>query len=116
MPNVIIYHNPKCTKSRQTLALIEEAGIKPKVIEYLRNPPTVNELAAILKKLKITVRELMRKNESVYKELDLADESLSERILLKAMVEHPILIERPIVINGNKACLGRSPENVLEIL
>lgn len=111
-----IYHNPRCGKSRQTLALIEEAGIEPEVIEYLKTPPTAEELDAILKKLKMEPQELMRKGEAIYKELKLGERELSRDEAIAVMLEHPKLIERPIVVKGRKAVLGRPPENVKELL
>lgn len=111
-----IYHNPRCGKSRQTLALIEQAGIEPEIIEYLKTPPTAEELDAILKKLKIEPQELMRKGEAIYKELKLAERELSRDEAIAVMLEHPNLIERPIVVQGRKAVLGRPPENVKELL
>lgn len=111
-----IYHNPRCGKSRQTLALIEDAGIEPEVIEYLKTPPTAEELDAILKKLKLEPQELMRKGEAIYKELKLAERELSRDEAIAVMLEHPKLIERPIVVQGRKAVLGRPPENVKELL
>ncbi|QDV49180.1 arsenate reductase (glutaredoxin) [Gimesia fumaroli] len=111
-----IYHNPRCSKSRQTLALIEEAGIKPEVIEYLKTPPTTEELDSILKKLKMEPGELMRKGEAIYRELKLAERELTRDEAIAIMVEHPKLIERPIVIQGRKAILGRPPENVKTLL
>ncbi|MCR9234944.1 arsenate reductase (glutaredoxin) [Gimesia chilikensis] len=111
-----IYHNPRCGKSRQTLALIEEAGIEPEIIEYLKTPPTAEELDAILKKLKLEPQELMRKGEAIYKELKLAERELSRDEAIAVMLEHPKLIERPIVVQGRKAVLGRPPENVKELL
>ena len=111
-----IYHNPRCGKSRQTLALIEEAGIEPEVIEYLKTPPTAEELDAILKKLKMEPQELMRKGEAIYKELKLGERELSRDEAIAVMLEHPKLIERPIVVQGRKAVLGRPPENVKELL
>jgi arsenate reductase len=117
MPTPItIYHNPRCTKSRQTLALIEEAGVKPRVVLYLDTPPTEAELDRILKMLDLGPTELMRKNESIYAELGLAGKTLSRREAIKLMVENPRLIERPIVVKGNKAILGRPPENVRVLL
>ena len=113
---VTIYHNPRCTKSRQTLALLEERGIKPAIIEYLKTPPTAAELDKILKLLGREPREVMRKKEAPYKELGLDDPGLDRKDLIKAMVENPILIERPIVLVNGKARLGRPPETVLEIL
>lgn len=111
-----IYHNPRCGKSRQTLALIEEAGIEPEVIEYLKTPPTAEELDAILKKLKMEPQELMRKGEAIYKELKLAERELSRDEAIAVMLEHLKLIERPIVVQGRKAVLGRPPENVKELM
>ncbi len=113
---VTIYHNPRCSKSRQTLALIEEKGITPEIVLYLDNPPSEAELKQILGKLDISARELMRTNEDQYKSLNLADESLSESALVQAMHENPKLIERPIVVKGKNAVLGRPPENVDSIL
>jgi arsenate reductase len=113
---VTIYHNPRCSKSRQALQLLEERGIEPDIIKYLETPPDAATLDKILKQLKMEPRDLMRKGEAEYKELGLADESLSREQLILAMVENPKLIERPIVINKGKAALGRPPENVLEIL
>ncbi|MEB7894947.1 arsenate reductase (glutaredoxin) [Serratia marcescens] len=117
MKNVTIYHNPRCSKSRETLALLEQHGVDPKVVLYLETPPTVDELKKLLKELSFTsARDLMRKKEDLYKELKLADESLSEEQLLAAMTANPKLIERPIVVKGSKARIGRPPEQVLEIL
>jgi arsenate reductase len=113
---VVIYHNPRCSKSRETLALLEKKGVKATVIEYLKTPPSAQELKALLAKLKLTPRELMRKKEPPYAALRLDDEKLSDDALIKAMVEHPVLIERPIVVNGEKAALGRPPEAVARIL
>jgi arsenate reductase (glutaredoxin) len=113
---VVIYHNPRCSKSRETLALIEKNGIKPTVIEYLKTPPSMGELREILGKLKLRPRELMRKKEPPYAALNLNNEQLSDDALIKAMVENPVLIERPIVVNGAKAALGRPPEAVTGIL
>lgn len=113
---VIIYHNPRCTKSRQTLQLLQDRDIEPEIVEYLQTPPDRKTLAAILDKLGIEARALMRRTEAPYKELGLDDPALSDSELIDAMVKHPILIERPIVIAGKKAALGRPPEKVLEIL
>ncbi len=113
---VTIYHNPRCTKSRQTLALLEERGIKPKVIEYLATPPTETELKHLLKLLGIKPRELLRTKEEEYKQAKLDRADVSDADIIRAMVKHPRLIERPIVVSGNKAALGRPPENVLKIL
>lgn len=111
-----IYHNPRCSKSRNTLALIQEQGVEPDIVLYLEKPPSQAELKSVLKHLGMSARELLRKGEAVYKSLNLGDGNLSENDLIKAMVDNPILIERPIVINGNKAVIGRPPENVLEII
>ena len=111
-----MYHNPRCSKSRATLALLQENGHEPELVLYLKTPPSVTELKAVLRKLKIDPRALMRKSEAVYSELGLADESLSDDVLIEAMAANPILIERPIVIKGNAAAIGRPPEAVLGIL
>ncbi len=113
---VDIYHNPRCSKSRQTLALLEESGVTPNIIEYLKQPPTSDTLKKLLSQLEIPARDLLRKNEAIYKELKLSDKSLSDNELVQAMAENPKLIERPIVINNNKAKIGRPPEAVLDIL
>jgi arsenate reductase (glutaredoxin) len=111
-----IYHNPRCSKSRQTLALLEERGIAPRVVDYLKTPPSAAELRAILKKLGLKPRDLIRKSEPLYAELGLKDRDLDDDALIALMVANPILIERPIVVRGAKAAIGRPPENVLEIL
>lgn len=116
MSDIQILHNPRCSKSRQTLALLEEKGIEPEVIKYLDTPPSATELKAILQKLGISARDLLRKGEDDYKALNLKDPSLSEDALIDAMVKHPKLIERPIVITNNQARLGRPPESVLDII
>lgn len=113
---VTLYHNPRCSKSRDALGLLRDKGVEPEVILYLETPPTAKSLKALLVKLGISARALLRKGEDAYKELNLADEKLSEAALIKAMVENPKLIERPIAINGDKAVVGRPPENVLTIL
>ena len=113
---VTIYHNPRCSKSRQTLQLLKDKGIEPDIIEYLNMPPAAALLDECLAKLGMEPRELMRRKEAPYKELNLADEGLDRAALIAAMVENPILIERPIVISGSKVALGRPPESVLEIL
>lgn len=116
MNKVIIYHNPRCTKSRQALQLLQEKNIEPEIIEYLQHPPSKKRLKELLAMLHMSARELMRKTEIEYKELGLDDKSLTETQLIAAMVENPKLIERPIVINKNKAIVGRPPEKILEIL
>lgn len=116
MASYRIYHNPRCSKSRQALGLLEERGIQPDVVLYLETPPSADELADILKKLGIGARELLRKGEEDYKALKLENPQLDEAELIAAMVAHPKLIERPIVISGNRAVLGRPPENILQLL
>jgi arsenate reductase len=113
---VKIYHNPRCGKSRQTLQLLKDQGIEPEVIEYLKTPPSTQELDDILHMLDMEPRELMRKKEAEYKANSLDDASLDRQALIQAMVNNPILIERPIVIAGEKAAIGRPPETVLDIL
>ena len=113
---VDIYHNPRCSKSRATLQLLRDRGIEPYVIEYLETPPDAIELKALLKGLGMRPRELMRTKEAPYRELGLDDPSLDDEALIRAMVENPILIERPIVVNDDRIALGRPPEAVLEIL
>lgn len=114
--SVTIYHNSRCSKSRQTLALLEEKGIEPEIIEYLKTTPDAATIKGILSMLDLAPRELMRKGEAVYKENNLADDNLSDEQLINAMAENPILIERPIVVTNGKAAIGRPPESVLEIL
>lgn len=113
---VTLYHNPRCSKSREALNLLREQGLEPEVVLYLETPPNAKTLKVLLSKLGIGARDLLRKGEGAYKELNLADEKLSEAALIKAMVENPKLIERPIAINGDKAVIGRPPENVLQII
>ena len=113
---VTIYHNPRCSKSRQTLALIEEKGVKPKIVKYLETPPSAAELKRVLKKLGLKPRDILRSGEARYAELGLKDPNLKGDALIAVMVENPILIERPIVVNGDKAALGRPPEDVLKII
>ena len=110
-----IYHNPRCSKSRQTLALIEEKGGKAEIVEYLKYVPTKAELKEILSMLNIPAEKLLRKGEAIFKE-KYKGKDLSQDEWIEAMIENPKLIERPIVIEGNKAVLGRPPENVLELL
>ncbi|ODS00428.1 arsenate reductase [Methyloceanibacter superfactus] len=113
---VTIYHNPRCSKSRQTLALLEDKGIAPKVVKYLETPPSVAELKRILKKLGLKARDILRKGEAAYDELGLKDSGHTDDELLALMVKSPILIERPIVVSGDKAAIGRPPEAVLKIV
>lgn len=114
--SVTIYHNPRCGKSRQTLDLLRKRGIEPTVIEYLKTPPSAEKLKGTLAKLGLRPRELMRKKEAVYAESSLDNLNLSDDDLIEAMVKHPVLIERPIVLANDKAAIGRPPEQVLEIL
>jgi arsenate reductase len=116
MSSITIWHNPRCSKSRQTLQLILDRGIEPTIVEYLNSPPSEAELTNALKALGIEPRDLMRQKELPYKELSLADESLTRAELVTAMLEHPVLIERPVVFSGTRAIVGRPPENVLELL
>lgn len=111
-----IYHNNRCSKSRQTLALIEEQGITPEIIRYLETPPDKATLKDLINKLGVGVRDIIRTGEEPYKTLNLADTSLSDEQLLDAIVTNPKLLQRPIVVNGSKAVIGRPPENVLTIL
>lgn len=113
---VTLYHNPRCSKSRQALELLRKRGIEPEIVMYLEKPPTRTRLRELLRMLGIGPRELMRKSEDSYKSLGLADPGLSEAKLIAAMVENPILIERPIAVAGRRAVVGRPPERVLEIL
>ena len=113
---VTIYHNPRCSKSRQTLALLREHGIEPEIVEYLKTPPDTATLRTILDELGIEARALLRRGEAAYREEGLADETITDDEILDAMLRHPILIERPIVRAGGRARIGRPPEAVLEIL
>ena len=112
--SVTIYHNPRCNKSRQTLALIESRGVKPRIIEYLKTPPSAGELKRLVKLLGMTPRQLLRAKEA--KEAGLDDPGLGDAEIIAGMVKHPIVIERPIVVSGERAALGRPPEAVLKIL
>jgi len=116
MSEYTIYHNPRCSKSRQTLTILQEKGIQPEIILYLETPLDANELSRLIKKLGIQVRDLLRKGEDDYKQLGLKDPSMSETDILDAMSRHPKLIERPILVKGDNAVLGRPPENVLELI
>ena len=113
---VTIYHNPRCSKSRQTLQLLQDNGVEPEIIEYLKTPPSAEELDDILQKLNMQPRDLMRKNEAEYKETGMNNDSLDRQALINGMVATPKLIERPIVLANGKAAVGRPPENVLTIL
>lgn len=113
---LVIYHNPRCSKSRATLKLLQERGVEPQIIEYLKTPPSTARLKELLAMLGMAPRDLMRKKEQPYKDLGLADAAKDDDTLVSAMVENPILIERPIVVKGGQARLGRPPEQVLELL
>jgi len=115
-PEVTIYHNPACGTSRNTLAMIRDAGIEPRVVEYLKTPPTRGELAAMIKKSGLTVRQALREKGTPYLELGLDDPKLSDAALLDAMLAHPILINRPFVVTAKGVRLCRPAEQVLEIL
>jgi arsenate reductase len=114
--SVTLYHNARCSKSRETLALLQSNNVEPEIIEYLKTPLNSTQISILINQLDFTsARELMRTKEDIYKELNLKEET-QESALINAMAEHPKLIERPIVVNNNKAALGRPPENVLSIL
>jgi arsenate reductase len=116
MTTITILHNPRCSKSRQTLNLLEDRGVQPEIVKYLDTPPSFDELKVIIEKLGINPRDLLRKGEEEYKTLELKNPSLDDDDIIQAMVTHPKLIERPIVIQGNQARIGRPPESVLEII
>jgi arsenate reductase len=111
-----IWHNPRCSKSRAALNLLEQAGVKPRIVLYLENPPSVLELEHAVRLLGIPARSLLRSGEAVYEQLGLQDPELPDARVLSAMAEHPILIERPLVIAGQRAVLGRPPERVRQLL
>ena len=116
MSEIVIYHNPRCSKSRQTLAVLQQQGIEPQIVEYLITPTSTETLTGILAMLKMEPQQLMRKGESIYKELKLKDATYNREQLIQIMCDNPKLIERPIVITNGKAKIGRPPESVLEIL
>ncbi|KUJ84258.1 arsenate reductase (glutaredoxin) [Microbulbifer flavimaris] len=111
-----IYHNPRCSKSRQTLQLLQDNGVEPEVVLYLETPPDAGTLSDLLKKLGIGARDLLRTGETAYKELKLKNMELTDAQLIEAMVANPKLIQRPIVVHDDRAVLGRPPENALELL
>jgi arsenate reductase len=113
---IVIYHNSRCSKSRQALALLEQRGIEPRIVDYLRNPPSAAELTSILEMLALEPRQLMRSGEPDYAVAGLDDPDLGRDALIDAMVRYPGVIQRPIVIAGGRAVIGRPPEKVLEIL
>ena len=115
--SVTIYHNPRCSKSCQTLALLEEKGITPTIVKYLDDTPSAEQIQTLLSQLGYTsAREMMRTKEALYKELELGGADITEQQLIDAMAANPKLIERPIVVNGDRAAMGRPPEQVLDIL
>jgi arsenate reductase len=116
MSNFIIYHNPRCSKSRQTLALLNEKDCEPKIFLYLEEELTTEDLKEVLQKLNMEPRDLLRKGEEEYRKNNLSDDRLNNEDLIKFMIKHPKLIERPIVVKENKAILGRPPENVLKLI
>ena len=116
MPNVTIYHNPRCSKSRQTLKLLREHDVEPHIVEYLVDPPDAATLRKLVRMLSIKPIELVRRTEPQFTDLGLVDKQDDDEAIITAMASHPILIERPIVVSGGQARLGRPPEQVLEIL
>jgi arsenate reductase len=115
MSTLTFYHNPKCSKSRTALAMLEERGLKPRIVEYLKTPLSAQELASLIAKLGMPAQQLVRKGEEIYKSR-YAGRSLTDAEWIQAMAEHPILIERPIFVKGAKAVIGRPPENVTKLL
>ncbi len=116
MTELTLYHNPRCSKSRAALQLLEERDLQPVVVHYLDTPPSAAQLREVLEKLGLPPRQLLRSGEDEYRELGLANQALSDEELIKAMATHPRLIERPILIAGDRAVIGRPPENILELL
>lgn len=114
--SLTILHNPRCSKSREALALLRERGVEPRVVEYLKTPPSAAELEGILRAAGLEPRDLMRKGEDVYRELGIGAGDFSREELVDLMVRHPVLIERPVVVSGDRAVVGRPPERVLELL
>ena len=114
--SVTLYHNPRCSKSRETLKLLQDRGVEPAIVEYLKTPPDAAKLRELLGLLGMAPRQLLRKGEAPFQELELANPELDDEALIAAMASHPVLIERPIVVANGKAALGRPPENVLAIL
>ena len=116
MSNFIIYHNPRCSKSRQTLEILNKQNVNTEIVLYLETPPSAEEVTSILQKLGLSSRDIIRKGEKEYKLLNIKDQSLTENELITFMSENPKLIERPIVVKDDKAIIGRPPENVLSLL
>jgi arsenate reductase len=113
---VVIYHNPKCSKSRETLHILQDNNIEPEIVDYLEDPPSAQQLKNIIAMLGISARDLVRSTEPAHKEANLGDDSLSDDDIIEAICEYPVLLQRPIVICGNKAIIGRPPVRVLEII
>lgn len=113
---ITLYHNPRCSKSRASLALLREHDVEPEIVEYLKTPPDEAALKQLLKKLKMNAGEVIRKNESIYKELGLDRDSVTQDELIAAIASHPILLQRPIAVTGDRAALGRPPEKVLDLI
>lgn len=116
MTNISIYHNPECSKSRAALALLEENDVNPEIIYYLETPPSIEDLKSLLEKLGLQLQDIIRSSEDDYDELGLDDETLSEEIVLDLLQKHPHLLQRPIVIKGDKAIIARPPEAVLGMI
>ncbi len=116
MNDLVLWHNPRCSKSRETLTLLREHGVEPRIVEYLKTPPDAGELAHVLDLLGLQPRELMRHKEDAYQALALDDPTLDRDALIAAMVANPVLIERPVAIRGDRAAIGRPPERVLDLL
>lgn len=116
MTSIRIYHNPACSKSRATLALLEENDVQPEIINYLETPPSIDEIKSLLDKLGLQLNDIIRRSEDDFDTLGLGDETLSEEIVLDLLQKHPHLLQRPIVVKDNKAIIGRPPENVLELI
>lgn len=115
MTEITLYHNPRCSKSRAALALLRERGAEVTLVEYLKTPPGAAELKRLAERLGLPVREMLRSNESIYRELGLGDPAHGDDDLLRAIAAHPILLQRPIAVAGGRAVIGRPPENVLEL-
>jgi arsenate reductase len=111
-----VFHNPRCSKSRETLALLQQRGLNPQVIEYLKTPPSLAQLQALQRLLGLPAREMLRSGEEAYRELGLADASLSDEQLLQAIADHPVLLQRPIVVHESRAVIARPPELALQVL
>ena len=116
MTGYVLYHNPRCSKSRGALELLQERGIEPEIVRYLDTPPDAAALRALVRRLGIAPRDLLRTGEDEYKALGLADPAVEDDAILQAMAAHPRLIERPILVHGERAMIGRPPERVLELV